>query len=70
MPRNEWIALQLFAIGLQLTGAIMIGNWWTALGIAFMMWGYGVMNAAKLPRKDDGKPKVVKDWLGNQHIES
>ena len=65
--RNEWIALQIFAIGLQITGAIMIGNWWTALGIALMLWGYGTMTAAKLTRK--GKPHIIKDWLGNPHVE-
>jgi hypothetical protein len=65
--RSEWIAAQIFAIMCQATGAFLIGDWKIASGVFLAMWGYGTMITAKRWRK--GPPSIVKDWLGNPHVE-
>lgn len=63
IARGQWLANQIIGAIFQLGGAYIIGSWQMVIGVALMLWGYGLMISIKLPRKIE--PVVTKDWIGN-----
>lgn len=61
-------AAQIIGILFGCAGIYVIGNWQVASGIFLMFWGNNMM--VTIPPKDETKgPGLIKDWLGNKHVE-
>lgn len=62
---DETIGQRIFGFMLVCTGAYMAG-WGIAFAILLMITGHHMM---VFPNRNRGPRKVVKDWIGNPHLE-
>jgi len=62
--REASLACKIMGVLCGCTGAYLIGDWYIALGVLFMLCGYKLLNSEKDEEKHE-QDKGSQTWLGS-----